>query len=202
MSRLALLALPAMVACVPVLTTPEGAEGVVSTGLDWEAPENTWDAADFLPADLAPEGFREGETIPDVRLVDQNGDTVSLWQFYGQVIAIDVSTMWCGPCQGLAKEVDEVWETYHDDGFMYVTLLPENRSGQTPTVEDLVSWGDTHGITAPILSDDWGYAYEIEPNQAWPRVVVVGRDLKVRVNPVVPAEDAAIRDAVEAALAD
>ena len=189
-------------ACVPELTTPAGAEGGATSGLDWEAPENTWDAVEGLPGDLAPEGFREGETIPDVRLVDQNGDTVSLWQFYGDVIAIDVSTMWCGPCQGLAKEVDEVWESYREAGFTYVTLLPENRSGQTPTVADLQSWADTHTISAPILSDDYGYAYEIEPNQAWPRVVIVGRDLKVRVNPVVPAEDAAIREAIEAALAD
>ena len=55
--------------------------------------------------DLAQEGFREGQVIPDMRLMDQYGDEVSAWQFYGMVIALDFSTEWCAPCQELAKEV-------------------------------------------------------------------------------------------------
>lgn len=191
--------LPVVIAagCMPELTSPPGGELDLA---DWLPPENSWDAADTLPGDLSPEGFLEGQTVPDVRLMDQHGDEVSLWQFYGNVIAIDLSTMWCGPCQGLAKHVDETWEDYRDQGFMYLTMLPENRSGDVPNQDDLALWGETHEITAPILSDSEGYAYQIEPNQAWPRVVVIGRDLRVQVNPVVPAEDPAIRAAIENAL--
>jgi peroxiredoxin len=190
----AALGLLALSACVPNLTSPKGAVS------DWVPPENSWESVETVPADLKAEGFREGEVAPDIRLLDQNGDEVSLWQFYGDVVAIDLSTMWCGPCQGLAKEVDHVWEAYRDQGFVYITMLPENRSGEVPTTADLNDWSSLHGISAPILSDSVGYAYEIEPQQAWPRVLVIGRDMRIAVNPVIPAEDAAIRSVIEDAL--
>ena len=34
----------------------------------------------------------------DFELVDQNGTTRSLYEFYGQPIVLDLSAMWCGPC--------------------------------------------------------------------------------------------------------
>ena len=155
--------LPVVIAagCMPELTSPPGGELDLA---DWLPPENSWDAADALPGDLSPEGFLEGQTVPDVRLMDQHGDEVSLWQFYGNVIAIDLSTMWCG-LQGLAKHVDETWEDYRDQGFMYLTMLPENRL-QRPQQDDLALWGETHDHPRP--SGQRGYAYQIEPNQAWP----------------------------------
>jgi thiol-disulfide isomerase/thioredoxin len=132
--------------------------------------------------------------------VDQNGDTVSLWQFYGEVIALDISTMWCGPCQLLAREVDEVQEHYEDDGFIYITMLPENIDGDTPNVQNLNQWAERNGVSAPILADDFGHSYDIVPDQVWPRVMIIGRDLRVAEDQVQPAEDAAIRAAIEAEL--
>jgi thiol-disulfide isomerase/thioredoxin len=188
-------------ACTPVLTSPPGAtSGETLTAADWERPENTWHAVDSLPGDIEAQGWAEGQIPPDARLVDQNGDTVSLWQFYGEVIALDISTMWCGPCQLLAREVDEVQEHYEDDGFIYITMLPENIDGDTPNVQNLNQWAERNGVSAPILADDFGHSYDIVPDQVWPRVMIIGRDLRVAEDQVQPAEDAAIRAAIEAEL--
>ena len=73
--------------CVPVLVSPDGG---ASAG-PWEAPDNTW------PMNEPPEGLTAttmaaGEVVPEFRLADQFGATVSLWQFYGMVVIVDVST--------------------------------------------------------------------------------------------------------------
>ena len=188
-------------ACTPELTTPDGAGGGDGlSGADWEAPENAWHGVDTVPSDLEAGGWAEGQVAPDFRLVDQNGDTVSLWQFYGDVIALDLSTMWCGPCQLLAREVDEVQEDYEAEGFIYITLLPENVDGEVPSVENLNEWAERNSVSAPILSDGDGHAYDIVPDKIWPHVMVIGRDMRVVESQVLPAADASIRLAIEDAL--
>ena len=183
-------------ACVPDLYTPEGQ---LDDGGDWEAPDNDWPLA-TPPSGLEAEGFAQGEVAPDMRLHDQHGDEVSLWQFYGSVIVIDVSTMWCGPCKTIASEVDDTWYDYKDDGFMYLTLLPENESGQVPSQDDLNEWADDYGISAPVLADDQGFGYQIEPNGRYPTLMVLDRELKVVEDRVEPAEDAVIRALIESEL--
>lgn len=194
--RPVLLALSA-VACTPHLTSPDG--GAAALG-DYVAPENSWPIGDPVPASLAPTGWRKGETPDDFRLMDQYGDTVSLWQFYGMVVVVDISTGWCGPCRSLAKQVDDVWHDYEDQGFMYLTMMPENKVGDVPSLEDLQDWASDGSITAPVLQDDQGYSAAIVPDSAYPRILVVDREMVVAVDQVVPAEDTSIRAAIEAEL--
>lgn len=186
-------ALMLLTGCVPVLTSP------AETGLPslWSAPENAWSSSE-PPGALEGEGFGVGQVAPDVRLLDQNGHEVSLWQFYGSVILIDVSTMWCAPCQKLADEVCSVHEDYADQGFAYLTLLPENELGQVPTRDDLVEWATDHDIgCAPVLADDQGWGLQLVPDSAYPAITVIDRDMVVVEDRVEPAEDAVIRAMIE-----
>lgn len=191
------LVLPTILACActPHLTSPAG-------NLDtapWVAPENTWSTA-TPPDDLVGEGFSEGQVPPDFRMTDQLGDTVALWQFWGQVVVVDISTMWCAQCRTLAAGVDETWLAYRDQGFMYLTVLAQDLEHAVPDVDDLVEWAEYYDITAPVLSDDEGWSASAVPDGVYPRVLVLDRELRVAVANVVPAEDAAIRAAVEALL--
>lgn len=200
--RLSLAApLALLAACAPPrLYSADGDLPEVGSGSDWEAPENGWDKGSPPPAELEGEGFGVGQVLPDLRLLDQHGEETATWQWYGMVVAIDVSTMWCGPCRGLAAEVDATWADYRDEGFMYVTLLPQDQAGEVPDNADLNAWADQFGITAPVLSDDEGWSYQIVPDNTYPRIMIVGRDMRVLVDQVTPAEDTAIRAAIEAAL--
>src|SRR5688500_8285864 len=101
--------------CVPRLYTPES-ELVLA---DWEPPENSWETG-APAADLVGEGYAVGDVVPDFRLLDQHGDEVSLWQFYGSVVLLDVSTIWCGPCQDLAWDTEATWTDFRDEGFVYL----------------------------------------------------------------------------------
>jgi len=183
--------------CVPHLTSPGlDDSGVVST---WVAPDNGWSVAQ-PPAGLTGQGYGIGQVMPDFLLMDQNGDQVSLWQFYGSVVVVDISTMWCGPCATIADAVTDTWREHESQGFMYLTLLPEDTLGQVPDQKDLQRWASDHSIEAPVLQDGIGRSYEMAPDAAYPRIYVVDRDMTVAVDRVNPADDASIQAAVEALL--
>ena len=180
--------------CTPHLVSVE--EEI--TGLNWEAPENDWPSSD-PPNTLEGEGFSEGQVPHDFRFPDQHGDEVSLWQFYGSVILLDISTMWCGPCQQIARDVDETWKEYRDQGFMYLTVLPEDLEKGSVGASDLNVWASNFQIEAPVLADNEGYGYIVEPNQVWPVVMLIDRNMRVVAERIAPNDDA-IRNAIEGAL--
>ena len=186
--------------CTPILTTPGRGDDSGTEASDWSAPENTWSSSSPPPG-LVGEGWQRDQVIPDVRLMDQHGDEVSLWQFYGSVVLLDVSTMWCSPCAELADEVDTTWHDYEDQGFIYVTMLPQDVAGQVPDQADLQTWASDHSITAPILSNDQGHSDQIvPPGAAYPRLLLIDRSSTVLIEDIQPAEDATIRSSIESAL--
>ncbi|MFT5679358.1 MAG: peroxiredoxin [Myxococcota bacterium] len=197
--------LPTLLAmgCTPVLESPDVAgsdSGIDTTNCTWEAPKNTWEQSS-PPSCMVGEGFDEGQIIPDMRVLDQHGNEISLWQFYGDLIVLDFSTMWCAPCAVLAEGVDETWEEFESDGFMYLTVLSQDVYSNVPDVEDLNQWAGDHSITAPVVSDDGTYTDEvIPPGGAFPKVMLIGRDMRVAVEEITPAEDATVRSTVRAAL--
>jgi hypothetical protein len=73
--------------------------------------------------------------------------------------------------------------------------------GNPPDLDDLNSWAEAFGITAPVLSDRERMTDAIAPpgdsTTGYPRLVVIDRDMTVAVAQVTPATDASIRAAVE-----
>lgn len=181
-----------LIACIPVLVSP--GDDVSS---EYVKPVNAWPAAESVPA-LVGEGFAEGEVVEHWTGLDQNGQDVDLWQFYGQVWVLDISTIWCQPCQDIAAEAQATADDYAADGFVYVTLLAEDKDGEVPDEADLDFWADTFGITQPVVSDTAQSSADLTGGQ-FPFVAVVGRDLTVSARVEVPSDEA-IRAAIDAAL--
>lgn len=178
--------------CVPHLTSKDNGE---PTGT-WSPPENSWTVGE-PPSDLEGEGFAEGEYVPDFLLQDQNGDDVSLWQFYGLAIVLDISTMWCSPCQDLAEEAEATYQDYKDLGMVYITVLPEDAEGADPTVEDLQAWVDAFHLTSPVVGDPGKeFSGEAVPDDSYPMLLVIDQEMRVYED-VVPPSDAGIRDALD-----
>lgn len=181
--------------CIPDLHSPDG--GGDDTG-PWVAPENDWHQA-TPPADLVGEGWGEGEVVPDFLLPDQHVDNVALWQFYGSLILVDVSTSWCAPCQQLAGGVQAMADEYRDDGFVYITMLDQNLEHTTPTTEDLNKWGDYFGILEPIVSDTTAWTNEAFPSPSYPILLLVDREMRL-IERISQSDDEAVRAGIEAAL--
>ena len=117
------------------------------------------------PADLKTELFEDtaamseketcasvmGQRPCDFTVVDDNGDSVQFESLIGKPVILDFSTMWCGPCNTAAAEIQAIQDEYPE--VAYLTILIENLSGGAPTATDLQDWKYSHGIsTAPV----WG----------------------------------------------
>jgi thiol-disulfide isomerase/thioredoxin len=188
------LTLLLVVGCIPHLYSSD------SGGLGaWEQPENSW-VSGTPPSDLTGEGFFQGEVVPDLRGLDQFGSEVSLWQFYGHVLVLDISTMWCAPCQDLARGVQETAEFYEDQGLVYLTLLGEDVEGNPSTAENCQEWADAFSIESPIITDPDEVRWDIVTDNSYPRVMIINTDMRVLIEEIESPTDPKIRDAIEGAL--
>lgn len=98
--------------------------------------------------------YAMGEVFPNFTTLDQFGNEVELYQFYGMVILLDFSAGWCGPCRQAAMESEEMWETYREDGFIILHAIIDNNSGGAVEQSFLEGWADQYGINFPVIDGD------------------------------------------------
>ena len=164
-------------------TETDGGDG------DLYGPDNAWPHAltADVPADRAGDGWYAGDTAYNFTLKDQNGDDVELYQFHGMMVVLDVFAVWCGPCNDLAPEGEEVWLDLQDRGVVYLALTQEDVNGDPPTVETAQQWADAHGLTHPILADaDASQGEYAVIGGGFPTFPVVGPDMTILTNDLFP----------------
>jgi peroxiredoxin len=181
--------------CTPRLYSDTAAP--ITADNQCEAITNSW-TTNSHPADLTAEGTEEGQVVPNFRLMDQFGEDTCLWQFYGQWVVLDFSTLWCAPCQTLAEDADETHAEFADRGLEYVSLLSQNMNFETPTLEDIQTWAERFELNLPVLMDgeDWTGKF-VAGNSGFPRLVIIGPDMRIVESQVTPANDATLRATLE-----
>ena len=127
---------------------------------------------------------RVGSHPCDFSLIDQFGDTFTLYDNFATVMVIDFSTMWCSVCKNIAPDVQDFQDEYGPNGFLWVTVLIDNATGGEPTLEDIENWADTYGIeTSPVLVGSRDMvdltAQNGYPITSWPTLVVIDRDMNL-----------------------
>ena len=164
----------ALLACAPALHNDTNA------GYDTQAQEE-------LTVGIYTDGVcghAIGDDICDLVLKDQNDDMWRLHDVEGDIVVLDFSAMWCGPCQSAASTVQEMQDFYESEGFHYITILIDDPTGDTVELDEAQDWADAFGIeTAPVLqgsrdlvnvSPELGY-----PISSWPTFVFVDRNLEI-----------------------
>jgi hypothetical protein len=136
-------------------------------------PNPTWDVSD-------------GEVFPNLRLDDQCGEPMDLWDFRGFYLVVDSSAPDCGPCQAMAEgaEAFKAQMAAECIPVEMITLLNESLSTiNKPASRDVQqAWADEFGLTSPVLADV-GAAYAlfpeylgIESGMSYPAVILVDPD--------------------------
>lgn len=110
------------------------------------------------PGNLGPEGPALGDTMANLRLVDQCGQKVDLHDFAGSYHILFMTTQWCTACLQEASELSARSIDYSADlglGFSYVIVLFQDAMGDPPDDEVAAEYAEVIGVEhqIPILSD-------------------------------------------------
>ena len=97
-------------------------------------------------------GYETGLHSCNFTFLNQDGEDVSLYDFYGKTIILDFSTMWCYYCQQTAYDIPDTMTLFEEDDIVYITILVENWSGATPSQDDLIEWVEHFGLNSPVLA--------------------------------------------------
>ncbi len=102
-----------------------------------------------------PGGFRVNDQIPQLTAFDQDGVSRSLSSYLGKWVLLDMCANWCAPCNYMAEEAQQVYDTWVGHPtvqFEYLTVLVDGPTpGRASTQDDAVSWATSHNETRPVL---------------------------------------------------
>jgi peroxiredoxin len=112
-----------------------------------------------------------GRIAADFTAVNQNGQTVSLYDYFGKVVLIDFSADWCGPCQSEAQKAESLYQEYKNKGFEMLTIMIDG----SPS-----AWATTYGLTFSVLDDDAETLWGIFGEGYIPLNIVLDRNMTIR----------------------
>lgn len=117
---------------------------------------------------------REGTAAPDFTLKKLDGSNLSLSDFRGKIVVLDVFATWCGPCQEeLPRLQRDIWEPLEKKG---VVVLAVDFQEDADTVREMVK---KEGYTFPVLLDEDGSVMSKLADSGIPRTFVIDREGKI-----------------------
>jgi thiol-disulfide isomerase/thioredoxin len=109
----------------------------------------------------------------DFSLRDEHGETRSLYEFREQVVMLDLSAIWCPPCQSEADQLETVYQEYKERGVRFLTVLMDEDNqlvdyADRPVPAECRNWSDRSGSFPDHTFPCW-----VDPNDgskdAWPK---------------------------------
>jgi peroxiredoxin len=90
---------------------------------------------------------------PLFSLENLEGNSVSLSDYRGKKVLLNMWATWCGPCRQEMPELVNIDETYSNEK---LAVIGVNMTSQEFSVKDVRSFAKQYNVTYPILLDDDG----------------------------------------------
>ena len=158
--------------------TDTGADTEIDTSIDTSTDTNTDTNIDTSTDTDTDTDTDDTDKVyaPNIKLLDYNGNQVSLNDFRGKVIVLNFWASWCPPCKAEMPDFETAYQKYGSDvEFVMVSHL----AWGSDTIESAKSFYDQSGYTFPIYFDyqfEGYYAYGLE---SIPRTVIINSDFTV-----------------------
>ncbi len=112
---------------------------------------------------------------PELNLKDLSGKPVSLTDYRGSVVLVNLWATWCPPCREEMPTLQAFYEKYKDDGFVLIAI------DQEETLEVVQPFVDEFGLTFPVWLDEEYEAERLFKTMNLPSSYVIDRDGTVRL---------------------
>ena len=93
--------------------------------------------------EIAP---KPGYLAPDFSLHDINGKSISLSQFRGKIVFLNIWATWCGPCRVEMPAMEKLYQKFKNESFVILAVSIDSQ-GESVVIPFLKEYG----ITFPIL---------------------------------------------------
>jgi peroxiredoxin len=175
------------------------------TGIVKQVEEEIEEPVGIIPAEDCQQ-INRGDKACNFKLLDQNGVVWELYDYEGDIILLDFSTMWCYPCQLAGHYMQPLQDDYASKGVQIVTVLIDGLVYDTPPSENEIDeWVTVHNITtAPVLQASRELMYDNTGVEgyligSYPTYVYINRDMEF-YNAHVGYSDEYVRQAIEEGL--
>ena len=114
-----------------------------------------------------------GQAAPSFKLPDLTGQQVSLDQFKGKIVLLDLWATWCGPCRMTMPVVENLQKEFADATVLLTINLQEPRD----VVRDYIR---AQGIHSRVLLDEEGAVGAMYGAQSIPLQILIDKQGIVR----------------------
>jgi thiol-disulfide isomerase/thioredoxin len=111
-----------------------------------------------------------GTTAPVFTLSDAGGASVSLQQYRGRVVLMNLWASWCPPCRAEMPDLQRLSQQYASAGLVVVGV----NEGESP--QRAQAFAQSLGIRFPIWIDDQQRYGRLYAALGMPTTVIIGRD--------------------------
>ena len=122
-----------------------------------------------------PQGINQGNRARDFTLTSLDGSDVSLSDYRGNVVLVNLWATWCGPCRAEIPDLEAAYRAHKDEGFVVLGInVEEPRKAVEPFVDDM-------DMTYPVLLDESGLVLKEYRGLGLPMSLLVDREGVIQV---------------------
>jgi len=111
-----------------------------------------------------------GLPAPNFNLLSPTGESITLSDYEGQVVLVNMWATWCPPCKAELPDINAFYEVHKDEGF---TVLAINIQEDEGTVDAFIQ---AKGFHFPVLLDIRGEVMNLYQAPGLPTTYIIDRN--------------------------